>query len=192
MTVNSLRRPALALTALLIATPALAAAPAPKVSIESYAQLKTPLPYPYDEALSAKAASAAVAKARARALEAHKLLMIDLGGNWCGDCRVLSGAFELPEMKAFLDRHYEVVRVDVGRFDKNLQVPGAYGIHKRLEGVPALLIVDPKTNKLLDRGRESALQDARSMTPQALADWLAQWPSRQAPFLSRAAGKERR
>lgn len=166
----------LALAALLIAQPAGAAAPAPKVSIQSYAQLKTPLPYPYDERLSAKATSAAVAKARARALKSHKLLMIDLGGNWCGDCRVLSGALELPEMKAFVDRHYEVVSVDVGRFDKNLQVPGAYGIHYRLEGVPALLIVDPKTNKLLDKGRESALQDARSMTPQALADWLAQWP----------------
>jgi len=176
MTVKSLRTASLALAALLMAAPAFAAAPAPKVSIQSYAQLKTPLPYPYDERLSAKATDAAVAKARARALKAHKLLMIDLGGNWCGDCRVLSGTLELPEMKAFVDKHYEVVSVDVGRFDKNLQVPGAYGIHYRLEGVPALLIVDPKTNKLLDAHRESALQDARSMTPQALADWLAQWP----------------
>ncbi|HEV2533657.1 thioredoxin family protein [Phenylobacterium sp.] len=170
-------RPLLAITAVLVlSSPALAAVPPPKAGIDTYAQLPTPLPYPYDEALSAKATNAAVARARARALKAHKLLMIDLGGNWCGDCRVLSGALELPEMKAFVDRHYEVVDVDVGRFDKNLQVPGAYGIHHRLEGVPALLIVDPKTNRLLDKGRESALQDARSMTPQALADWLAQWP----------------
>jgi thiol-disulfide isomerase/thioredoxin len=176
MTVNPLRFAASALAALLIAAPALAAVPAPKVSIQTYAQLKTPLPYPYDETQGAKAANAAVAKARARALKAHKLLIIDLGGNWCGDCRVLTGTLDLPEMKAFVDRHYEVVDVDVGRFDKNLQVPGAYGIHKRLEGVPALLIVDPKTNRLLDRGQESAIQDARSMTPQALADWLAQWP----------------
>jgi thiol-disulfide isomerase/thioredoxin len=176
MTVKPLHLAGAALAALLIASPALAAVPAPQVSIQTYAQLKTPLPYPYDEALSAKATNAAVAKARARALKAHKLLIIDLGGNWCGDCRVLTGALDLPEMKAFVDRHYEVVEVDVGRFDKNLQVPGAYGIHHRLEGVPALLIVDPKTNRLLDKGRESALQDARSMTPQALADWLAQWP----------------
>src|SRR6185312_1959984 len=119
---------------------------------------------------------AAVAKARAKALKAHKLLLIDLGGNWCGDCRVMAGTFERPEMKTWLDRHFELVNVDVGSFDKNLQVPGAYGIHYRLEGVPALLVVDPRTNKLLDKGKESALQDARSMTPQALADWLAQWP----------------
>jgi hypothetical protein len=163
--------------AALLTTSAAGAATAPaKVSIASFAQLRTPLPYPYDETLSAKATNAAVAKARARAAKAHKLLLIDLGGNWCGDCRILTGTLELPEMKAWVARHYELVSVDVGRFDKNLQVPGAYGIHYRLEGVPALLVVDPKTNKLLDKGHESALQDARSMTPQALADWLAQFP----------------
>jgi len=167
---------ALATAALLTASAAGAATAPAKVSIASFAQLKTPLPYPYDETLSAKATNAAVAKARARAAKAHKLLLIDLGGNWCGDCRILTGTLELPEMKAWVARHYELVSVDVGRFDKNLQVPGAYGIHYRLEGVPALLVVDPKTNKLLDKGHESALQDARSMTPQALADWLAQFP----------------
>jgi thiol-disulfide isomerase/thioredoxin len=176
MTVQIPRSVAAALAALLIASPAAAAVPAPKVGIESFAQLKTPLPYPYDESLSAKAVDAQVAQARARALKGKKLLLIDLGGNWCGDCRILAGTFERPEVKAFVDRHFELVSVDVGRFEKNLQVPAAYGVTYRLNGVPALLVVDPKTNRLLDKGRESALQDARSMTPQALVDWLAQWP----------------
>ncbi len=65
--------------------------------------------------------------------------------------------------------------MDVGRFDKNLQIPARYGITKRLEGVPSLLIVDPGTDVLVDKGHVSALEDARSMTPQALADWLAKW-----------------
>ena len=153
------------------AGPATAAAP-PKVSITSYAELKTPLPYPYDEKADA---SAAVAAARTKAKAEHKLLLIDLGGNWCGDCRVLAGTVDLPEVKAFVDAHYEVVTVDVGRFDKNLQIPAHYGITKRLEGVPAILVVDPHTDKLVDGGHIAALADARHMTPQALADWLAQW-----------------
>jgi hypothetical protein len=82
-----------------------------------------------------------------------------------------------PALKAFLDAHYETVLVDVGRFDRNLQVQGHWGITERLEGVPALLVVDPKTDRLLDKGRVSALQDARHLTPQSLADWLAQWPA---------------
>ena len=159
-------------TALLLAAPAASAAPPPKVHISELRELPTPLPYPYDEAANA---DADVAAAKAKAKAGNKLLLIDLGGNWCGDCRVLAGVMNLPEVKAFLDKHYVEVSVDVGRFDRNLQIPAHYGITKRLEGVPSLLIVDPKTDKLLNAGRVSALADARSMTPQALADWLAQW-----------------
>jgi thiol-disulfide isomerase/thioredoxin len=161
-----------ALVGLALATPA-AAAPAPRVGIDSFAQLKTPLPYPYDEAAKA---DAQVARAKARAKAAGKLLLIDLGGNWCGDCRILTATMDRPELKAFVDRHYEVVLVDVGHMDKNLQIPGHYGISDHLAGgVPALLVVDPKTDRLIDGGHISALEDARHMTPQALADWLAQW-----------------
>jgi thiol-disulfide isomerase/thioredoxin len=149
------------------------AAPPPHVSITDYAQLKTPLPYPYDETADA---SAAVDRALARAKKSGKRVIIDLGGNWCGDCRILAATMELPEMKAFLGRHFEIVTVDVGRFDKNLQVPARYGITTRLEGVPALLVVDPKTGKqLVDRAQVAALADARHMRPQDLADWFAQW-----------------
>ena len=165
------------LAASVLATSSLAQAapaPAPHVSIASYAQLATPLPYPYDEAANA---DAAVAKAKARALARHKLLLIDLGGNWCGDCRVLAGTMALPELRAFVEAHYEVVTVDVGRFDKNLQIPARYGIRNRLEGVPSLLIVDPARDRLLDGGHVAALADARHMDPQSLADWLARWTS---------------
>jgi thiol-disulfide isomerase/thioredoxin len=148
------------------------AATAPKASISSFAQLKTPLPYPYDEQADA---DAQIAKARAKAKADGKLLLIDFGGNWCGDCRVLAGTIELPEVKAFVEGHYEMVSVDVGRFDHNLQAPAHYGFTQRLTGVPTLLVVDPKTDKVLNRNDVFALSDARSMSPQALADWLARW-----------------
>ena len=78
-------------------------------------------------------------------------------------------------MKTFVDRHYETVEVDVGRMDKKLQVPAKYGITEKLEGVPSLLIVDPKTDKLINAGNTANLSDARHMSPQDLADWLAKW-----------------
>jgi len=172
------RLAAAAALALALAAPAVAApAKAPKVSIASFTQLKTPLPYPYDEKADAnsKAVDAKVAAAKAKAKASGKLLLIDLGGNWCGDCRILTATMDRPELKAFLDKHYVTVLVDVGHFDKNLQVPAHWGVTERLEGVPAILVVDPKTDKLLDPGVVSDIQDARHMTPQALADWLAKW-----------------
>jgi thiol-disulfide isomerase/thioredoxin len=150
----------------------LAAAPAPRMPISSFEQLATPLPLPYDAQANA---TQQVKAAKARARAGHKLLLIDLGGNWCLDCRLLAGAMDVAPLKAFLARHYEIVTVDVGRFDKNLAIPARYGITKRLEGVPSLLIVDPRNDTLLNAGRTAALADARSMSPQGLADWLAQW-----------------
>jgi hypothetical protein len=141
--IRRLAAPFVALAALALTAGAASAAPSPKVGIVSFAELKLPLPYPYDEKADA---NAVVAAAKARAKAEHKLLLIDLGGNWCGDCRVLAGTVDLPEVRAFVNAHYEMVTVDVGRFDKNLQVPAHYGITKRLEGVPALLVVDPRTD----------------------------------------------
>ena len=128
--------------------------------------------HPYIESANA---DASVRTAFARARKSGKRVLIDLGGNWCGDCIVLANIMQLPELKPFLAAHFEMVSVDVGRFDKNLQIPAQFGITKRLEGVPAILIVEPDGKTLVDAGHVSALADARHMTPQGLADWLAQW-----------------
>jgi len=166
-----MRAPIVALLSLALAAP-VGAATAPRVVVASFEQLAKPLPLPYDEQANAQAV---VAAAKARAKARHKLLLIDLGGNWCLDCRLLAGTMDLPQLRKFIAAHYEVAIVDVGRFDKNLDIPARYGIKDRLEGVPSVLIVDPRTDRLINRGRTAALADARSMTPQALADWLAGW-----------------
>ncbi|WP_380787692.1 thioredoxin family protein [Sphingomonas sp. R86521] len=163
---------ALALATLALAAPVAAKVAAPRVSAASFTNLASPLPLPYDEKANA---DAQVAAARNRALKTHKRLLIDLGGNWCLDCRLLAGTIDLPEVKRFVDAHFVVVTVDIGRFDKNGQIAARYGIKGRLKGVPAVLVVDPRTNKLLNAGHETELSDARSAGPQALADWLAGW-----------------
>ena len=163
------------LAAIVMVSTAAAPVSAPRVGIASFEALPKPLPLPYNETANA---DKAVAAAKLRARKAGKLLLIDLGGNWCLDCRLLAGTMELPALRPWVARHYEVVTVDVGRFDKNLQVPAHYGFHERLKGVPALLIVDPATDKLLNRANTTALSDARSLSPQGLADWLAKWARR--------------
>ncbi len=170
MRMSPLPRTALAVVLALAAGGAAMAASAPTLSLKSYDQLKTPLPYPYDEhASGAKDVDAARRKAKAE----HKLLAIDLGGNWCPDCRILAGTVEQTELKRFVDAHYAWVAVDIGRRDRNLDVAKRYGL--KVEGVPALLIVDPATDKLLNAGHVADLSDARHMSPQGLADYVARW-----------------
>jgi hypothetical protein len=148
-----------------------AALQGPKVTtVTSLDQLAVP-DHPYDENADADAdVNAAFARARTE----RKLVLIDLGGNWCVDCIILSGILSLPEVNAFVDAHYVTVYVDVGRFNRNLQIPARFGITKRLHGVPAVLIATPDGG-LVDQGHIEALDDARAMTPQAISDWLAQW-----------------
>ena len=161
----------LAFISLLLATPALAAVPAPKPSITSLQQLPVVLMQPYDEHANA---DAAVAGAFERAKKSHKRVLIDLGGNWCVDCVVLANFLKLPEMQRFMAAHYEMVPVDVGRFDRNQQIAARFGITARLKGVPALLIATPD-GKLVNGNDIFATADASSMTPQALADYLAKY-----------------
>ncbi|HEY0301007.1 MAG TPA: thioredoxin family protein [Rhizomicrobium sp.] len=164
---------ALVLAAFALAAPAFAA-PAPKLALDSIANLPVVERYPYDETASPAATDAAVAAAFDRAKKTGKLVLLDLGGNWCGDCVVLANIMALPELKPFLAAHYEVVSVDVGRFNKNLQVPARFGFTQRLLGVPTVLIATPQ-GKLVNGSDVFALADARHMTPQAVADWLAKW-----------------
>lgn len=143
---------------------------APRVHAASINDLSVP-DAPYDERADA---DKAVDAAFVRAAREHKRVLIDLGGNWCPDCRILAGVMALPEVDRFLKAHYVVVFVDVGRFDRNLQIPARFGITTRLEGVPSILVATPD-GRLMDGGHVAALADARSMNPQAIADWLAQW-----------------
>jgi len=155
---------------LFVAAPA-KSEPAPKLTITSLSALPVVERTPYDESANA---DTAVDAAFARAKRSGKRVLIDLGGNWCGDCIVLANLMQLPELKPFLAAHFEIVSVDVGRFDKNLQIPARFGITKRLEGVPSVIIAEPDGH-FVNEGRIAALADARHMSPQAIADWLAQW-----------------
>ena len=159
------------LAILLLTTPAFAAVPAPKLSIQDFKQLPVVLTQPYDEGADAQAA---VATAFARAQKSHKRVLIDLGGNWCVDCIVLANFLKLPEMARFMTAHYEVVTVDVGRFNRNLQIPARFGLTKRLEGVPALLVVTPD-GKLVNGKDVFATAAASEMTPKSVADYLAKY-----------------
>jgi thiol:disulfide interchange protein len=143
---------------------------APRLHVESPNQLPQPLPAPYD---SAADANARIAAALRRARAEHKPLILDFGANWCADCRVLAGVLDLPEMRGWVARRFEIVQIDVGRFDRNLDVVHRFG--PPLEAIPAVFVIDPATGALRNRGQVLALGDARVMKPQAVADWLARW-----------------
>ncbi len=129
----------------------------------------TPVAHPYDEAADAHAAVAA-AFAAARA-SGHKVLL-DFGGNWCPDCRMLAGVLDLPQVHAWAAQHFETVYIDVGRFTKNKDIAATYGV--KLTAAPTVLVVSAD-GTVLNRNDVFALADARSMSAQAVVTLLASW-----------------
>ena len=113
---------------------------------------------PYDEAADARAD---VQRALAGAAAAKAAVLVVFGANWCADCRILDMAMKQEPTAAVVAREFRVVKVDVGRFDRNVDVASAYGVPLK-SGIPAIAIVSPR-NDVLYATRAGELADARKM-----------------------------
>lgn len=94
---------------------------------------------PYDTEANAKAdVAAAVAKARAE----KKRVLVTLGANWCRWCRGLDRLFQTSQpIATALSKSWVLVRVDVGRMTKNLDLAASWGADPK-KGVPLLVVLD--------------------------------------------------
>jgi thioredoxin 1 len=89
---------------------------------------------PYDEHANAtEQVHQAVLAARA----AHKDVLLVFGANWCPDCRVLDSVLH---DKAAINDRFVIVKVDVGNFNKNLDLAKRYEVPLG-KGIPAAAVV---------------------------------------------------
>lgn len=93
----------------------------------------------YDESADAKEQiAAAVAKAK----KENRRVLIQWGANWCGWCRMLHNTMGTDaKIKHELSYEYDVVLVDIGRWNKNMDLALSYGADLKT-GVPYLTILD--------------------------------------------------
>jgi thiol:disulfide interchange protein len=112
-------------------------------------------------------------EALARARAEHKRVILDFGGNWCGDCKVLDIYFHEPANKALLDANYELVDVNVGHLDVNQQIAEKYGIPLQ-RGVPALAVLSP-TGKVLYAQSHGEFESMRRLQSSDVTKFLNDW-----------------
>ena len=146
-------------------TEAVAAAPPPQIPED--AEVDAP-DAPYDERADAVAA---VDAAFDRAQSSGKRVAVIFGANWCPDCRILSGMMQLPTFEAFLDAHYELVKVDVGRYDRNQDLVQRFGFSQGLEGVPTVVITTAE-GAVVNAGTAAEWRTARERDPQEALDYF--------------------
>jgi hypothetical protein len=114
-----------------------------------------------------------IADAIRLAMETHKRVLVVFGGNWCYDCHVLDEAFHSPEISPAVEKSFEVVHVDIGQMDKNLDIAKQYDVPLD-RGVPAIAVLE-SDGKLLFSQKRGEFEAARSMAPEDILDFLSKW-----------------
>jgi thiol:disulfide interchange protein len=118
-------------------------------------------------------AHADIQQALATARREHKRVILDFGGNWCGDCIVLNYYFHQSPNATLLARNFVLVDIDIGQYDHNLDVARQYEIPLKL-GVPALAVLSP-SGRLLYSQRNGEFEKMQRMDPSSVTSFLDRW-----------------
>lgn len=114
-----------------------------------------------------------IQQALAQAKREHKRVILDFGGNWCGDCQVLDIYFHQEPNLSLLEKNFVLVHVNVGHYDKNMDVADKYQIPVD-HGVPALAVLDAN-GKMLYGQRKGEFKSMGKMDPQSVTEFLNEW-----------------
>lgn len=114
-----------------------------------------------------------LAAALKTAASTHKRVLIDFGGNWCGDCRALDAYLHDASNQALLESSYLLVHVNIGHMDANLDLARKYDVPLN-KGVPALAVLDEK-GALLFSQKEGQFEAMRKMQSSSVTEFLSQW-----------------
>lgn len=124
---------------------------------------------PYNESADA---NLEIKQALIQAASNKTSVVVVFGANWCPDCKVLDNAMNSGTSAKLLARDFQIVKVNVGHWDTNLDVAKSYGVPLE-KGIPAVAILSPK-NKVLYVTKEGELANARKMGETGIYDFFKQ------------------
>jgi thiol:disulfide interchange protein len=124
----------------------------------------------YPDPAQAKADLGAALKTAA---SAHKRILLDFGGNWCGDCIVLDRYFHDPANRPLLEANFVLVEINIGHMDANVDIAQRYGVPLE-KGVPALAVLS-ENGRLLYSQKSGEFEAMRRMESTEVTRFLVQW-----------------
>ena len=109
------------------------------------------------------------------AAKSKKRVIVDFGGNWCTDCKILDINLKKPENAALLEKEFVMVHVNVGDkgISDNFDVAERFGIPLK-KGVPALAVLE-SDGRVLYAQKNGEFESMRSMDPKSVNDFLTRW-----------------
>jgi thioredoxin 1 len=118
-------------------------------------------------------AKADIAAALKVAAQTHKRVILDFGGDWCGDCQVLDLYFHDEKNRPILNSGFVLVHVNIGKMDTNLDIAQKYQVPLE-RGVPALAVLSDE-GVLLFSQKSGEFEAMRRMESSAVTSFLVRW-----------------
>lgn len=117
-----------------------------------------------DEALAARI-TAASAEARA----SDRRVLLEFVASWCADCREVVRLAAREPARTVLAHGYVVVPVEVGRFDRHVDLIERYGVR----AIATLVVLDPATGERVAQTTLEPITGSQvGLTSADLAAWL--------------------
>ena len=157
--------------------PAPESSPAPSAVPETPAAAAQPMPIPHANIYpDVQAAHTDIHEALIKARKEHKRVLLDFGGDWCGDCQVLNYYMHQSPNKELLEKNYVLVDVNVGHIDQNIEIGDKYGVVLK-KGVPALSVLRPDGTVVYAQ-KNGEFENMRNMQSSDLTTFLEAWKPR--------------
>jgi thiol:disulfide interchange protein len=118
-------------------------------------------------------AHADIQQAIATAAKEHKRVILDFGGNWCGDCQVLDIYFHDDKNRSLLESSYVLVHVNICRMDCNTDIAEKYGV-PLAKGVPGLAVLDGR-GRVIYSQKNGEFEAMRRMDESSVTEFLNKW-----------------
>ena len=107
-----------------------------------------------------------------RAQTEHKRVLVEVGGQWCGWCKILDRFFkDTPEVHALLEQHFLIVKVNFSRENENTEFLSQY---PAIHGYPHIFVLE-SDGSFLHSQDTALLEEGRGYNQQAVVSFLREW-----------------
>ena len=137
------------------------------IRLNALDQMPATMPCPYN---GTEVSNAQLEKFISASLNQEKLPVVILGANWCADAQCLEAIMQLPSVAQFIAEHYEVIHIDLGEYDINMDLIKYLGMPSQ-EGIPRVFILDLQ-GEPINLETNDKWRSARQSYPQDIVDYF--------------------